>query len=413
MASNIPEIPVPNVDHVVSEINQLFKHLHSCLEQRRLALIVKYQEAQNEKTARLTTRARKINALSKHKESTERDLQLKELDELQNLMLSEIEVELEKAREPLPETIIVFKRDYLPLEQLIAELGEVLEEEVSLVPNYLSMKPVVAIMKFGNALGELYYPNSVIVDSNNRIFVAEGSAFQAHARISVFSENGEFLTNFTSPHMRQPHGLAIHGDFLYVSDVDLEAILQFKMEPQFSFVTEQGTEGSEVGEFKHPCNLTVSANGNVYVVDYYNHRVQILNSSLQYLRNLTQEQIEFPRDIKLTVDEAYVLCKDSPCVHVFSHAGERLRSLIPRGDKVRMTYPRYFCLDAEENIIISDYTAHRIQIFSQQGNLIKTIGEEGHQPGMFYHPRGLAITKELSFVVVSENSNSALQIFSC
>ena len=412
MASNIPEIPFPYVDPVVSGINQLFQHLHSCLEQRRIALIFRYQEAQNDKTARPITRARKIDELSKLKENTERDLQLNELNELQNRVLAEIEVELEKAREALPETRILFKRDCLPLEQLIAELGEVLEEEVPLVPNYLTMRPVVAVGKKGKAPGELYCPHAVRIDSNNRIFVAEGFALASHARISVFSERGEFLTCFKPQDMILPYGLVIHGDYLYVTDTVLHAIFQFKMEPQFSLVTKRGNKGSQIGEFNWPLNLTVSTNGDVYVADSENNRVQILNSSLQHLRNLTEQRIQSPHDIKLTADEVYVLCDNNPCLHVFSYAGERLRSLISRGDQMQVTYPRYFCLDAAENIIISDWSVNRIKIFSKEGNLINTLGEEGHQPGMLCCPAGLAITKELSLVVVSNNENFTLQIFS-
>ena len=156
MASNFPEIAVPYVDPVVSEINQLSQRLHSCIEQRQIALISRYQKAQNDKTARLTTRVRKIDELSKLKENTEQDLQLNELSELQNRFLAEIEVELEKANEPLPETRIVFKRDNLPLEQLIAELGEVLEEEVPHVPNRQTMRPVLTVGKRGTAPGEYF-----------------------------------------------------------------------------------------------------------------------------------------------------------------------------------------------------------------------------------------------------------------
>ena len=47
------------------------------------------------------------------------------------------------------------------------------EEEVSLVQNYLTIRPVVDVGKVGNAPGELYNPQAVIADSNNRIFVAE------------------------------------------------------------------------------------------------------------------------------------------------------------------------------------------------------------------------------------------------
>ena len=79
---------------------------------------------------------------------------------------------------------------------------------------------------------------------------------------------------------------------------------------------------------------------------------------------------------------------------------------------MQVTDPVCFCLDAAENIIISDFSAYRILIFSKEGNLIKTVGEEGQQPGMFYYPTGLALTKELSLVVVSQNNSFTFQIFS-
>ena len=339
---------------------------------------------------------------------------MNELRESQEQILAVIEQKLAEVRTPQPVNRIVYRSQSVPLEQLIAELGEVLEEEVPLVPNYLTMRPVVAVGKEGRAPGELCCPHAVGIDSNNRIFVAEGfaSQLQSRGRISVFSERGEFLTSFTPQDMREPSGLAIHGDYLYVTDTQLHAVFKFKMEPQFSLVTKRGNEGYQIGEFLCPHNLTVSTNGDVYVADYHNNRVQILNSSLQHLRSLTGQLIRLPRDIKLTADEVYVLCEDNPCLHVFYHVGERLRSLLSRGDQMQVINPFYFCLDAAENIIISDFSAHRIKIFSKEGNLIKTIGEEGHQPGMLLLPAGLALTKEVSLVVVSCNDNFTLQIFS-
>ena len=142
----------------------------------------------------------------------------------------QIEQKLAEVRAPQHDTRIVFRSESVPLERLMADLGEVLEN----VPNYQTMRPVVAVGKRGKTPGELYYPRAVVVDSNNRIFVAEGRASESHARISVFSERGYFLTCFTPQDMRGPYGLAIHGDYLYVTDTELHAIFQFKMEPQFS-----------------------------------------------------------------------------------------------------------------------------------------------------------------------------------
>ena len=68
-----------------------------------------------------------------------------------------------------------------------------------------------------------------------------------------------------------------------------------------------------------------------------------------------------------------MLCHDNPCLHVFSYAGQKLRSLLScgsRGDQMQVNYPRFFCLDSAENIIISDYWSHTIQIFTKEGNLI-------------------------------------------
>ena len=292
------DAPFPHVDPVEIGINEAFNRMVFCLNQRREAVLTAYRDLKQDIAARPLARARKEEELIGLRADTENRLQMNDLREVQEQMLAVIEQKLAEVRAPQPDTRIVFRIEYVPLEQLMVDLGEVLEEEVPLVPNYQTMRPVVAVVKRGRAPGELFYPKTVAVDSNNRIFVAEGNLLASHARISVFSERGDFLTCFTHQDMREPHGLAIHGDYLYVTDRELHAIFQFKMEPQFSLVNKQGKQGIHIGEFNCLRNLAVSTNGDVYVADYSNDRVQILNSSLQHLRTLTEQLIECPCDIK-------------------------------------------------------------------------------------------------------------------
>ena len=404
--------PVPDVDPVEISIHRLFNQMVFCVNQRREAVLTEYRYQINEVASRLQTRVKEEEELIRMKTDTERNLQMNKFQELQQQILAGIEHKLAEVRKPQPDTRVVFRSQSAPLEQLITELGEVLEEEVTTIPNYLNMRPVVTVVKKGRAPGELCSPQGVAIDTNNRIFIAEGDKFE-HRRISVFSENGEYLTTFTHQDFRFPFGITIHGDNLYVTDIEVHAIFQFKIETDFPLVAKQGTEGSQIGKFNIPANLAVSTHGEVYVTDYNNNRVQILNSSLQHLRSLTEQPIKSPIDIKLSADEVYVLCEDNPCIQVFSHAGERLRSLVSRGEQMQVSSPSFFCLDAERNIIISDFRTHQINIFSKEGNHIRTIGEEGHQPGMFYYPIGLALTKDLSLVVVSASDNFRIQIFSC
>ena len=424
--------PVPDVDPVWIEINEHFNQMIYCVNQRREAVFAMYHDLRQEIASRPIDRARMEQELIGLRDETENTIRMNQNLQFQQKRLADIDLELAKIRTPQPDTRVVFRCQSVSLEKLISELGEVLEEEVMTVANYpetkpvvtvpyypetkpvipvhdyQAMRPVVAVGRQGKAPGELYYPCAVAIDSNNRIFVTEFS----HTRISVFSERGEFLSCFSHQDMREPRGIAIHGDNLYVTDTRVHSILHFNIK-NFSLVAKRGFRGQQVGEFNYPRSLAVSNNGDVYVADDGNCRVQILNSSLLHLRNLTPQQIKEPLDIKLTADEVYVLCFDNPCVHVFSHAGERLRSLVSRGYQMQMYYPYFFCLDSAENIIISDGSSHRIKIFTKEGNLLTTIGEEGNQAGMFKYPTGLALTKELSLVVVSWNINSRLQIFSC
>ena len=87
------------------------------------------------------------------------------------------------------------------LEQLIAELC-----------TQLQIHETDPIGKEGGTPGELSYPHAVAVDSNDRIFVAEGNSSSSYPRNSVFSEKGEFQTSFKHQDMEYPYGVAIHGD---------------------------------------------------------------------------------------------------------------------------------------------------------------------------------------------------------
>ena len=71
----------------------------------------------------------------------------------------------------------------------------------------------------------------------------------------------------------------------------------------------------------------------------------------------------------------------------------------------------FFCLDPLNNFVLSDYESHSIRVFSPEGNLLHTIGREGHQQGMLYYPTGVAVTPNGRLVCVSESKNYGLQIF--
>ena len=376
-----------------------------------MSLLATYRDTRAQIAARHTARARTERELLEMKIEMQGRLQMNELRETQERILAEIEQKLAEVRVPQPETHVVFRGNCGHLEQLIAGVGELVEEEVPVVPRYEDMRPIVAVGKEGQAPGELWDPCGVAVDENtDLIYVAEGIGSR---RVSIFSETGAFINTFSHEDMRAPYGISIHRDSLYVTDIRAHAVFRFKIEADMRLVAKLGSRGSGMGQFNCPQGLSVSPNGDVFVADYWNHRIQILDNSLHFQRSITHQTMEDPCDIKLTPDEVFVLCAVSPCILVFSHAGEKIRSLVTRGGRgMQIGSADFFCLDRKQNLLISDYGNNQVRIFSKEGTHLHSIGQPGDAVGMLSHPKGIVLTKNLKLIIVSRNSNYALQIFS-
>ena len=409
MAVRFPD-PIHPVDPVELEINKLFDRLIMCLQERCETVLTTYHDTRAQIAARHTARATKKQELIGLKTETEARLQMNELRHVQTRILAEIEQELREVRIPQPETHVVFRGNCGHLEQLIAGVGEVVEEEMPIVPRYEDMRPIVSVAKRGKAPGQLYLPCSVAIDvSTERIYVAE---LYCH-RLSIFSETGAFMNTFSHKDMRNPYGIAIHRDNLYVTDTGVDSVFKFKLEADIRFVVKLGNSIFVAQRFNSPLGLSVSAKGDVFIADSRNNRIQVLDDSLHIQRSITHEIMESPCDVKLTPDEVYVLCHVSPCIIVFSHAGEKIRSLITRGDGMQIGSAGFFCLDKKQNFLLSDFGNAQVRIFSKEGTHLHSIGKPGHEAGMFDFPGGIVLIKNQKLIIVSDNSNCCLQIFSC
>ena len=86
-------------------------------------------------------RARKEQELIGLKTETESRIRMSELRETQDRILAKIEQKLAEVRVPQPKTHAVFRGNCGPLEQIIAGMGEVVEEEVPAVTSNIPAVP--------------------------------------------------------------------------------------------------------------------------------------------------------------------------------------------------------------------------------------------------------------------------------
>ena len=404
MAEHYPTAPQV-VDPVERVINDTIDRLICLLNVRRAELL----DLVREKRAAEELRLEMIKQLTDGQAVLHEELRQNIIQPIKDRMIRILECKKrETILDTLGETRSELKCDTRELETIISRLGEI-EHVPVYVPRYDTCHtPVVATGKEGNDPGEFFGPTAVAIhEETHQIFVVN----QWNHRVEIFSETGEFLHQLGVGQLSRPHGIATHGDSVYVSCTGDDTVSKFSL-TELCLVRRIGGQGSNNGQFFYPCQLTTDPIGRVFIADTWNKRICIHDPDLNHLRNITLQSMSEPRDVKVSRDRLYVLCPyKNPCLHVLTLEGDKLHSLITRGRGMDVLDPWFFCLDPLSNFVISDYKSHSIRVFSPEGNLLHTIGREGYEQGMFHHPEGVAVTPNGILVCVSWNEKYGLQIF--
>ena len=312
------------------------------------------------------------------------------------------------------EVELTFECDTRQLEETISVLGQLVEREILPIPNYPALlEPRISVGKSGTGQGELSWPQGIAFDERTQlIYVAHGDPLSGIGSIIVFSVTGEYINRFCKGQVKYPMGIAINGDEVYVSDLDLLSIFHFKL-PGFELITKVGKKGTGKGEFSSPHQLTVDPNGFVFVADMYNNRIVVMTQKLEFLKIIEHASMTVPYDVKLLDNKVFVLSsRDNPCLHVFSQSGDKLRSFITRdrqgNEQVKRGYS--FCFDKQQNILISDFEDNSIKVFSREGALLHTLGHTQEKEERI-RPRGIVVTNDNKVICSSYNTKFSLYIF--
>ena len=196
------------------------------------------------------------------------------------------------------------------------------------------------------ANNELDHPKGLALDEPNQlIYIADCW----NKRIQVVSFAGKFLKRFGQGILKEPWGIAVTEDNVFVTDSDLSALLQFRKK-DYQLVRRTGTEGRGEGQLNNPCGLCIDYNTDVYVADRSNHRVSVFSKDLKFLNCLYTQQLKSPQDVKVTPSCIVVLDDGPNCIHFFSRSGDLIRSCVTQGLDGMVYDPEFFCLDTAHGV---------------------------------------------------------------
>ena len=262
-------------------------------------------------------------------------------------------------------------------------------------------------------IGDLKWPRGIAFGEERQIFVSEVGA----NRVTIINEDGQKKSFGGFPGMKHPYGVAIDGGGnILVADLSNYRIQKFS--PAGKHLQTVGAGGRGTLQFLQPLGLAVHPHTHkVYVTEYSNHRVQVLNSDLTYCSSFGSKgsgngEFNLPKDISTdSHGNVYVVDSDNHRIQVFTAEGVYLRQFGKKGEgEGELDQPAGIFIDPHNLVYITEIGNHCVSIFSADGHFIKSFGSKGSGPAQFAWPRGLAFDKN-GALYVCDRGNHRIQVF--
>ena len=393
------------LSRVREKIKIKFVELIDCLKARESELL---RELDNILASYLSYRSEleKVNemkiALGRTKTFHQNELQTSAIKSVHEDGIARVNTELNSIKTPIEPKMVSLECYSNKMLGELNKLGKLVEMGSGI--DYKSKKqPLVSVCERGNGMKQLNNPLGVTVDNKTgNIYIAD----QSNNCVKVFDSTGKYLFKFGDNEgegkMYCPLGVAICGDRILITQFN-NCILNYQLNGKF--ISRIGRQGRGELEFNYLYSLTIDeSNGDIYICDYNNNRIQILNKDFSFKSQFGKGKLKYPRDVKLSKEYIYVLDKSNPCLHLFNYNHILQKSVISRGTGMQVIDPWYFFIDHYDNILISDAGSNSISIFSP---LIELI----HKISVSNSPVGVTVDNQGRLIVVCQSVNNCLQIY--
>lgn len=243
----------------------------------------------------------------------------------------------------------------------------------------------------------------------------DGSPFEVKIKprkykpVKTLGKKGKGLGYFLGPWCSAENS---DGD-IYVTDRDNDRIQVFDKDG--SYVRKIGEFGSGDGQLVKPRGIAIDKNGNVIVVDNGNNRIQIFDKNGNFKSKFggygdKEGQLNNPYAVAIDDDDNYIISDaDNKRVQIFTPGGEVVRVFGNEGKE--QIKGSYYCIYHQGRYILSDFEDYSIKLFNKKGEFQEKIGKKGMLSGEFAKwLRGLAIDK-VGNLLVCDSCADRIQVF--
>lgn len=250
-------------------------------------------------------------------------------------------------------------------------------------------------------------PSDASFDEKGRLWVVD----QGGSALRVFDASGGSLGGWggrgTGEYaMKDPSGIAIHGDNVYVADTYNTGVEVFSQAGQF--------KGKSSAGLYNPHDIAVGADGQVWITDTGNGRVVVCGADLGSPRSVGKQGAgpeEFSAPIGIAIGP-------SGDVYVADAGNGRVQVLNANGEfKTRWKFngwgqnaEPYIDVDKDETLFVSDSVANAVVHLDRNGREIHRWAEDSDGKKLL-RPRGVTVDRKSRVLyVVNTDANAISRI---
>lgn len=273
--------------------------------------------------------------------------------------------------------------------------------------------------ELGDSGTKFFHPRGVNLDSSGNVFIAD----TYNHKIKKYNSNHqyEYSTDIGISKLEPCYPcqvLPIDNDYFIVSDTGNSQIIKFKGYNTYASVYDHfGRLRNSDGVFSECVGATVDNNGDVYITDTFNHRVQKFNSSGSLLDKwggnsgnggpsaygIMYWQFTAPKQIWYddAIGNIFIADTGNSRIQIFSKNG----TWISNFGYGFLSIPVGVCTTSDGCIFVADTGNNRIVKYNAFGVYLTSWGYEGLGDGEFREPCYIASDSQDNIYVVDRINN--------
>ena len=224
---------------------------------------------------------------------------------------------------------------------------------------------------------------------------------------SYGSENGQF---------KNPADVATDSEGnLWVVDKNNTRVEEFSESGKY--LSKFGTSGGGEGQFVSPSSAAFDSKGNIWVTDWF-HPVQGFNKEGKYIGKFSsigtgEGQVKDPSGLAIDAkDNFWVADKSNNRILEFNSEGKFVKVVASSGSGAgQVLAPVGIDVGPGGNVWVADKGNNQVDEYSESGAFVKSFGSEGTGPGQFKGPAGISVDAR-GVVWVIDEGNSRVETFS-